>query len=65
MEDLLRSCGSCGAPLESPAATVSVERHRASAGEPIGLLEDGMALCPSCAMDADRDYELPSLEPAA
>ncbi len=55
MEDLLRCCGACGIELETATAD----------GDAVGLLEDGMALCRSCAMDAEREYELPPLETAA
>jgi hypothetical protein len=44
----LRRCASCGRKIEA----------RAGRREPLGLLEDGVALCRACAVEADRDYEM-------
>ncbi len=43
----LRRCGACGRKLEA----------RAGEREPVGLIEDGAALCRSCAVEAERDYD--------
>ncbi len=37
---------------------------RAGEREPFGLIEDGVALCRPCAVEADREYASPAFDAA-